>query len=950
MPLLHVLLLLPFLLAAALPWLSRLAPRLHAGWIALAGPLLLLAGFLRLRTAGDGAPLSASMPWMPSLGVNLELRLDGLAMLFALLISGIGALVVLYSIFYLDRRREAVGRFYACLLLFMGAMLGVVLSDHLIVLYGFWELTSVSSFLLIAFWHRRQASLDGALKSLLVTGMGGLAMLAGFLLLGIAGDSLRVSELIGSAEALAASPLLLPAMGLILLGVFTKSAQFPFHIWLPDAMEAPTPVSAYLHSATMVKAGLYLAARLTPLFAGQQLWYGSLTAVGLATLVYGSFRAIKQTDLKALLAYSTISQLGLVTALIGLGSVYPAGSASPYAAYGAAAAAAGLLHLLNHAAFKGALFMTAGIVDHETGTRDLRRLGGLIRFMPVTFAVSLAASLSMAGVPPLGGFLSKELFFGSALNAYRAGEGSLAALLVPAVAWTASAFTFVYSGIFAWRTFGGPARETREAAVHEPSWGLLAPPLVLAAAALLLGLAPALVAPGLLQPALLSMHPAAPDAYGELALWHGVTPELLLTAAVFAVGGLLLYAAPRWAPLHRTIRLPLSWNGMYERLLRGLDAGSEKLTAAYMDGGMRRSAGYIFLALAAFLIVAAAMAGDISVVLSGMAPVTLFEGIAVLALIAATLAVPFAQSRMMAIILTGTVGYMVVLFFVLFRAPDLALTQMIVETVSVTLFLLCFYHLPALKRERVARRTKLASGLIAGAAGLAMTLVALGALSDRKFGSISDFYLRNSYELAGGKNVVNVILVDFRGFDTMLEIVVLGIASYAIYAIIRLKWPGEAEEEGSGLRESEFRLVYEDARSNDVILQTLAKVILFLILTFSLYLLFAGHHQPGGGFIGALMTASALVLMSIAFGVRTIRKALPVDFRIVSACGISLALLTGIGSFAFGKPFLSHAFGYAQLPFFGQNELATAVLFDLGVYFTVVGITMTIILAIGRDK
>ncbi|MCM3745893.1 Na(+)/H(+) antiporter subunit B [Paenibacillus pasadenensis] len=948
---LHAIVLLPFLLAAALPLLGKLLRGVHPGWIALAAPALMLLFFLtRLAEISDGGAITAAARWIPSLGINLELKLDGLGMLFALLIAGIGVLVVLYSIFYLDHRKEAAARFYVCLLLFMGAMLGVVLSDHLIVLYGFWELTSITSFLLIAFWHQREASLAGAMKSLLITAFGGLSMLAGFLLLGLAGGSWRISELAGSLDALKSSPLLVPAMLLIALGVFTKSAQFPFHIWLPDAMEAPTPVSAYLHSATMVKAGLYLAARLLPVFAGEAVWFVLLTVSGLATLLYGSFRAVKQTDLKSLLAYSTISQLGLVLTLLGLASAYPPGAEAKLAAYGSAAAAAALLHLANHAAFKGALFMAAGIVDHETGTRDIRHLGGLMRLMPVTFAVSLAASLSMAGVPPFGGFISKELFFGSALAAIRSGGWSAAAVLIPIVAWTASAFTFLYSAVFVWRTFGGSGSTEREKQPHEASPGLLLPPLLLAGAALLLGVMPGLITSGVLQPALAAVYPGAPESYAKVSLWHGWTPELLMTFGVFAAGALLFLAAPKLPLLHRAARTPFSWNGLYSGGLKGLDRASGKLTSLYLTGSMRHYAGYVVLFFIVALSAAVWLSGGFRISLHGMAPVTIYEGIAVGALIASALAVPFAQSRMMAILLTGTVGYLVVLFFVLFRAPDLALTQMIVETVSVALFLLCFYHLPALKKERTAVKTKVINGIIAAASGIVVTVLALGAFSGRSFPSIAEYYLKNSYELAGGKNVVNVILVDFRGFDTMLEIVVLGIASYAIYGLIRLKWPHEAAAEGSGKREHEFRLMYKDARSNDVILQTLSKVILFLILTFSLYLLFAGHHEPGGGFIGALMTASALVLLSIAFGVKTVRAALPVNFRIVTACGIAIALLTGIGSFPFGVPFLTHTFGYATLPFFGKNELATAVLFDLGVYFTVVGMAMTIILAIGRDK
>ncbi|SIQ30004.1 MULTISPECIES: Na+/H+ antiporter subunit A [unclassified Paenibacillus] len=942
----------PFLLAALLPLLSRLFGRVHAGWLALPAPALLLIYFASLLPeVSGGKAVEASLPWMPSLDIRFDLAVDGLGMLFALLIGGIGVLVTLYSVFYLDRNKEALTRFYVCLLLFMGAMLGVVLSDHLIALYAFWELTSVSSFLLIAFWHHRQQSRDGAMKSMLITVLGGLSMLAGFLLLYLQTGTFSIRETIALAPGLPGHSLFVPAMLLILLGAFTKSAQFPFHIWLPDAMEAPTPVSAYLHSATMVKAGLYLAARMTPVFAGQAVWYTMLIGAGLLTLFYGSFRAFKQTDLKALLAYSTISQLGLIMALIGLGSVHSGSEGGLESMLSAAALAAAILHLVNHAAFKGTLFMAVGIVDHETGTRDIRKLGGLMALMPVTFTISLLGALSMAGVPPFGGYISKELFLASALDAWRHGLPlRTPVVLVPLVAWLGSVFTFAYSLRFILRTFGGRESGRLERRPHEAPAGLLLPPALLGAAALLLGLAPGLTASPLVAPALASIHPAAAEAEMHFTLWHGLTTEVWMTAGVFALGTGIFFLQRRAALLRDPLPAPVTLNGLYGGVLGGMDRAGRRLTSLYMTGSLRHYTMYLFGFLILALAATAAATGGIAISLRGLAPVTVYEAVILTALIAAAAAVPFARSRLMAIILTGAVGYMVVLFFVVFRAPDLALTQIIVETVSVTLFLLCFYHLPALKRDRESLRFRLPNFIIALGVGAVMTLIALAAFSGRSFESISDYYLKESYRLAGGKNVVNVILVDFRGFDTMLEIVVLGVAAFAIYALIRLRLPQDEPREGADAREKEFRLVYEDVRSNDVILRTLAKVIIFIILTFSLYLLFAGHHEPGGGFIGALMTSSALVLLSMAFGIKTVREAMPVDFRLLAAAGIGVAVLTGVGSIVLGVPFLSHTFGYVDLPVFGKNELATAVIFDLGVYMTVVGITMTIILAIGRDK
>ncbi len=403
---------LPFIFALGSLILNKMMPHIHTGWFILPAPVLIFIYFLvRLPEVQDGERLTAAVPWIPSLGVNFTVYLDGLSLLFALLISGVGSLVILYSIFYLNKRKEAIGQFYIYLLLFMGAMLGVVLSDNLIVLYGFWELTSISSFLLIAFWYQREKSRYSALKSMLITVFGGLAMLSGFVLLYVITGTFSIREILANVNTITEHSLFGPAMLLVLLGAFTKSAQFPFHIWLPDAMEAPTPVSAYLHSATMVKAGLYLVARLSPIFAGEAVWFWLVSGTGIVTLIYGSYRALKQTDLKSLLAFSTISQLGLIMSLLGLGSAAAIYSGTSESLFYVKATMAGIFHLINHAIFKGALFMVVGIVDHETGTRDIRKLGGLMSVMPVTFSIALIGTSSMAGLPPFNGFLSKEMFF-----------------------------------------------------------------------------------------------------------------------------------------------------------------------------------------------------------------------------------------------------------------------------------------------------------------------------------------------------------------------------------------------------------------------------------------------------------------------------------------------------------------------------------------------------------
>lgn len=951
---LHAAILIPFLLAVLVPLVKRF-PRLHAGWAVLPVPTALFVYFLmQIRGVQSGENTVASVAWMPSLGINITLVLDGLSLLFALLITGMGALVVLYSIYYLEKRMESIRNFYMYLLMFMGAMLGVVLSDNLMVLYGFWELTSITSFLLIAFWHRRERSRYGALKSMLITVFGGLAMFAGFNLLYVMSGTYSIREITLQAGQLSLEPTFIPAMLLILLGAFTKSAQFPFHIWLPDAMEAPTPVSAYLHSATMVKAGLYLVARLSPVFSGQSEWFWLVSVCGLVTLLYGSFKAIKQTDLKAMLAFSTVSQLGLIMCLLGLGSASAFFSGTGESVFYAMATAAAVFHLINHAVFKGTLFMVVGIVDHETNTRDLRKLGGLMSLMPVTFSVALIGAFSMAGLPPFSGFLSKEMFFTAVLNIREMNVWSTQSwlLLFPVLAWTASVLTFVYSMILVFRTFTGKLQpEKLEKIPHEAPLGLLFSPVALVSLAVLFAFFPDLLSSSLIEPAVAAIQyghlPPEESLHVSIHFWHGWTPEIFMTFGVIAAGTLLYRGYSRLRILDREWSGRDSLNRIYDLSIRVLEGGSARFTNRYMTGSNRHYLLYIF----GFIIIALGStllgAQGITLGMADYAPVSMYEVAVVAVMLAAAFAVPFAKSRVNAILFTGAVGYMVTLLFVIFRAPDLALTQMIVETVSVILFLLCFKYLPKLKREKEKASFKWLNLIAAVGVGLTMTLIALAAMGSSPFAPISEFFLKESYSLAGGKNVVNVILVDFRGFDTLFEIMVLGIASLGIYALVHLRMESGRVPPAAKNKPAAYLF---PLRSNDVILRTMSKVIVVIILTFSLYLFFAGHNHPGGGFIGALMTSAGLILMAISLGVDTVRTLLPVNYRILMAAGLLTAILTAAGSFAFGAPFLSHAFGHFDLPLLGDTELATAVLFDLGVYLAVIGVTMNIIFTIGGDE
>lgn len=801
MSLLHLVILAPFLFAILVPFLHKYARGIHTGWFVLALPLVLfiyLFQFIPSNSPDNTRdPVSASMPWIPSLNISFDVYIDGLGLLFALLITGIGSLVVLYSIYYLDKLKEALNTFYVYLLMFMGAMLGVVLSDNLIVLYVFWELTSLASFLLIAYWYNREKSKYGAQKSMLITMFGGFMMLAGFVLLYTLTGSFSIREIIEQAPVIATQDMFIPAMLLILLGAFTKSAQFPFHIWLPDAMEAPTPVSAYLHSATMVKAGIYLVARLSPVFAGQELWFWLVAGFGIATLFWGSFNAVKQTDLKSILALSTVSQLGLIMSLLGIGS------AAYYYGYGDAslwyttATLAAVFHLINHATFKGSLFMVVGIVDHETGTRDIRKLGGLMSLMPITFTLALIGCFSMAGLPPFNGFLSKELFFTGVLRISQGEFWNLSTwgILFPVLAWLASIFTFIYSMMLVFKTFTGKYQpEKLEKTPHEAPLGMLISPTILASLVVIFFFFPNLLAYTIIAPAMASIAPGLlgedQNFYVNIYAWHGFNTELYMTIGVVLIGTLLFLILKKWIGLYNIFPKRLALNHFYDQGLVSMERVSERITSYHMTGFIRDYLVYIF-AFFILLLGGALFLSDAFRMPTTGAPISIYEIILAIVMVGGTFGVIFARTRLTAIISIGVVGYVLALFFVVFRAPDLALTQLIVETVSVALFLLCFYHLPKLKQELTRIRFRLTNFVISLGVGVVVTLFALSAHAQRgmsgMFEPISTFFEGASYKLAGGKNMVNVILVDFRGFDTLLEIVVLGIAAIGVFTLIKLR-------------------------------------------------------------------------------------------------------------------------------------------------------------------
>lgn len=784
---LHLAVLLPLIFSILIPTLYRFYKRIHLGWFVLPIPVVLFIYFLSyIKLTMSGHYTEQSVSWMPQIGMNFDVYVDGLGLLFALLITGIGSLVVLYSISYLNQE-EQLGHFYCYLLIFMSAMLGVVLSDNLLILYLFWELTSFSSFLLISFWRHKEKSLYGAMKSMMITVLGGLSLLGGFILLYIATGSWRIREIISQVDLIQTSPIFILAMIFVIIGAMTKSAQFPFYIWLPDAMEAPTPVSAYLHSATMVKAGIYLVARLTPIFAISEGWIWTVALFGLITLFWGSFNATKQLDLKGILAFSTVSQLGMIMSMLGIGAVSYHFEGSESQLYVAAYTAA-IFHLINHASFKGALFMITGAVDHATGTRDIKKLGGLMTIMPISFTLSIITALSMAGVPPFNGFLSKEAFLESVIEVTHAHIFSLNTLgiLFPILGIVGSIFTFVYSLKFIYEIFLGDYQpDVLPNKAHEASALMNISPIILSLLVIVIGLFPSLVAAPLVTPAARAIANSN-SIHAEFHLWHGITPALLSTIVIYIIGALLFFTSKHWVGALRKMPEYLTLNYWYNQTGRYSPYYATQITRTYMTGYNRNNLVIIFFTMILLTFVTLLFA-PFSINLENVSPVRTYEAISVITISIAAVMIVFARSRLFSIIMLSAVGYSMAIFFIFFNAPDLALTQFVVETISTALFLLCFYHLPNISRYNESVKDKIGNIVISVGVGLVVIALGLIAYGNRHFTSISEFYKKHVYDLAEGKNMVNVILVDFRGTDTLFESAVLGIAGMGIYTLIKLR-------------------------------------------------------------------------------------------------------------------------------------------------------------------
>ena len=917
------------LLVVLIPFLGALLPPLviRSGRNTCAmvtGCVTLLALALLLFHAPavfSGEVPKVNVPWVPAMGLSLSAFADGLGFFFAAMILVIGLLVIIYARFYLSRE-DPMGRFFTYLLLFQGAMVGVVLSDNVIALLTFWEMTSLTSFLLIGFWRKRADARQGARMALVVTGGGGLALIAGVLLVAEAAGSYQLSEILTRGDVVRASPLYLPALLLVLLGAFTKSAQFPFHFWLPHAMAAPTPVSAYLHSATMVKAGVFLLARFWPVLAGTETWFLIVAPVGLATMLIGAVIALFKDDLKALLAYSTVSHLGLMTMLLGLGTPM--------------AAVVAVFHIINHATFKAALFMSAGIVDHEAGTRDIRRLGGLLWLMPITGTLALIASASMAGVPLFNGFLSKEMMLEEAAHTSYLGLG----LLFPVLATLAALFSVAYSARFAVATFLGKARHDYPHAPHDPPAGMWLPVAVLVVPVLAIGVAPEWVAgPLVALTAGAVIGGPLPDYH--LALWHGLTPALFMSLIAFA-GGAVLVLGFRQAEAVRA-RLPHpDARALFETVTASLVVACRRTIGGLHDGALPRYTGVILstlLAVGGYAFWSATHGAGTRPLL----PVSVPAAMAFLCLLLASAMVMARQAdRLTALILTGVVGVIVALTFIQFSAPDLALTQISVDVVTTILMLLALNLLPKTSPPEESRAVRWRDGLFAGLAGLGVAGLAYAVMT-RDGTSISDYYLAQSKPGGGGTNVVNVILVDFRGYDTFAEIIVLGIAALAIYALL------DPTLKGAAVRRIKALLPKEEARdAHPLLLVVATRVLLPLSLVVGTYIFLRGHNEPGGGFVAGLVVAIAIIMQYIASGYGWAADRMRVDAQSYIGAGVAIAGLTGVAAFLFGRPFLTSTFGYLNWPVVGKFEVASAMAFDLGVFLTVVGVMVLSLAQLSR--
>ncbi|RVW01642.1 Na+/H+ antiporter subunit A [Rhodococcus spongiicola] len=898
-------------------------------------------GSLGWVLANWGQERELHIQWAPGLSMDIDMRFDSLAAIMSVLVLGVGTLILIYCGRYFTNDERRLGIFAAEMVAFAGAMFGLVTSDNMIILYTFWELTTVLSFLLVGHYAERATSRRAATQALLVTTAGGLAMLVGILMLGQSVGSYNLSDVVANPPS---GWLASVALVLVLIGALSKSAIVPLHFWLPGAMAAPTPVSGYLHAAAMVKAGIYLVARLAPGFSDSTPWRVTIITLGLASMLLAGWRALRSFDLKLVLAFGTVSQLGFMMVLVGLGS--------------RDAALAGMTMIIAHGLFKAALFMVVGIIDHSTGTRDIRKLAHLGAKAPWLAAIATLAAASMAGLPPFLGFVGKEAALESILeaNVLEPWEQTVTAAAIT----LGSILTVAYSIRFVWGAFGRKRLRQPSPAVtgmHAPGALLLAPSAVLAVAGLLAGpLSPQLEK--LLTPYSTTL-PAGPHADYHLGLWHGITTPLLLTVTIVLLGT-VLFVAHRWAVARLQFKNPPLGNAdrAYDATLRGMDALSMRLTGFTQRGSLPLTQSTILATLMLLPMIVLALYTDAWAEFRLWdSPLQFTVG---LGMIGAALATTVMRNRLAAVILVGLTGYGCGVLFALHGAPDLALTQFLVETLTLVIFVLVLRKLPAEVDERQSVGFKVPRALLAIGVGTAVTILAAYAVNARNTVPIHYQLPEAAYVLGDGRNVVNVLLVDIRAWDTFGEISVLLVAATGVASLVfRSRRFGTAprvadaptvvldaassSSERTWLRGGDLI----DPRHRSLVLEVTTRLIFPTMMVLSVYFFFSGHNAPGGGFAGGLTAGLALVLRYLAGGRYELGETVPIDAGKILGLGLGLAAGTAAASLFLGAPPLSSAVFEVTLPLLGDIKLVTALFFDLGVYLIVVGLVLDVLRSLG---
>ncbi|HCA87341.1 MAG TPA: Na+/H+ antiporter subunit A [Streptomyces sp.] len=915
------------------------APAAAAGW-ALA----------HWGTAADGGTVGWSWSWIPDYNLDVALRMDALSCLMVLLAGGVGALVLLYCVRYFDDSEPQLGRFAGTLTAFAGAMLGLVLADDLILLYVFWELTTVFSWLLIGQGSEKRSNRRSALQALLVTTLGGLAMLVGFIMLGETAGTYRISELVARPPqpGLAVSV----AVALILLGALSKSAIWPFSLWLPGAMAAPTPVSAYLHAAAMVKAGVYLLARLAPGFADIEPWRPVVLVLGSVTMLLGGWRAMRLTDLKLLLAHGTVSQLGFLTVLLGAGH--------------RDVALAGVAMFCAHALFKSCLFLVVGIVDHAAGSRDLRRLSGVGRSLPGVCAVAVLAGASMAGLPPMLGFVTKEAAFTTLLHGDTTERWALAATVAGSALTTAYTLRFLWGAFFRKHRPHAPGLlpDTR---VRPVPYGFAAPPVALALAGLVLG-----PVSGALDPLFAAYAGTLPGSGApyHLALWHGLGPALLLSALTWAAGALLFVLRRLLLPVQRRLAWPDAEDA-FRSALWSLERLSLQLTGAVQRGSLSLYLGTALVVLIGAQIAVLALERPWPGLVAPRLWDSVLQGVVGLAVAGVALLCLFVRQRMKAVLLVGLAGYGAGGLFVLQGAPDLALTQFSVETVSLVVFVLVLRRLPARFTERFTPWRRALQGVVAVCAGVLMAGLTWFAASARQ-AEPAGRALVHATEEEGVKNVVSTILVDLRAWDTLGESAVLAVAAVGVTSLVflrrRVGSPGVVARRGAGSGARVWQLPAGGphisagdtpertwlaagdtlaAERRSVVFEVIARLTFHPMLVLSLYLLFCAESYPGGGFTAGLVAGLALVVRYLAGGRFELAEAAPLDAGTLLGTGLLVMTGTGLGGMVFGSDVLQNGVYHGELPVIGSFHVASSVVFDTGIYLLVLGVVLDITRSLG---